>query len=100
MSTFYLYESAPGFTLFQCDTIDETNINTKPIQKQIADFATFAKICHLRVSLIPNFSKAFTPFQTSDVALANSLAIQSGQVTQELVDFLSQNLPPVGKKNR
>lgn len=31
MSTFYFYESAAGFALFQCDSVDETNVKTKQI---------------------------------------------------------------------
>lgn len=31
MSTFYLFESATGFTLFQTDNVDETNIKQKQL---------------------------------------------------------------------
>lgn len=33
MSTFYLFEAAAGFALFQCDSVDETNVKSKQIQK-------------------------------------------------------------------
>lgn len=69
MSTYYLYENAAGLSLFTCDSVDETNIKTKPIQKQFDDFSTFQNICHL---------KAFAPFQTGDTALQNALTISQG----------------------
>lgn len=52
-STFYLYESAAGYALFQCDQVDETNINSKQIKNQLADFSSFTSLCHL----IVNFSR-------------------------------------------
>ncbi|CAD8052834.1 unnamed protein product [Paramecium sonneborni] len=90
MSTFYLFEAAAGLALFQCDSIDETNVKSKQIQKQFSEFGQFTEVCHL---------KAFQPFVSAEIALNNALSIHSGSVTQELVDFLSTNLPPVGKKS-
>jgi hypothetical protein len=46
-----LFESSIGYGLFELKEFDEVNTSVKSIQAQIAEFADFSRIAHLKVNL-------------------------------------------------
>ena len=91
MVLFVLLESAVGFALFELKEFDETSATEATVQKQVSKFETFSKIAHL---------KAFFPFDSAPVTLNNAFKVAQGKVTEELTNFLSENLPLVKKKEK
>lgn len=91
MTLFILFEGAIGYGLFKLKGFDEASSSEKSVQKQIADFETFSTIAQLTVIMI--LTQAFYPFESSNVALSIINTEISGKAPEELITFLSENLP-------
>lgn len=89
MILYLLFETATGYALFEKQEFDEVSTQLTQVQKSISNMESFSKIVRL---------KGFVPFTSADVALKNILAVQEGTITDELKQFLEQNLPKVSKK--
>ncbi|CAH2044949.1 unnamed protein product [Thlaspi arvense] len=92
MATMYLlYESSPGYGLFQVKGLDEIGQNTEAVRSSVSDLSRFGRV----VQLI-----AFHPSESALDSLNQINAVSEGYMTDELRSFLELNLPKVkeGKK--
>ncbi|GFR43940.1 hypothetical protein Agub_g5079 [Astrephomene gubernaculifera] len=91
MATFVLYESAVGYGLFEVTEFDEIGQAVDKVQEAVSDLARFGRIVKMT---------AFKPFPSAADSLEQINAISEAQLTEELKNFLEQNLPKVkeGKK--
>ncbi|KAF4661955.1 snoRNP complex protein nop56 [Perkinsus chesapeaki] len=87
---YLLLETASGYALFVRDQYDELgNVDESVVQTDnLKDFMSLIKL------------RAFLPFTSAEVALANINAIVAGECTDELRDFLSMNLTQSKKKKK
>eukprot|EP01006_Ploeotia_vitrea_P045136 TRINITY_DN66917_c10_g1_i1.p1 TRINITY_DN66917_c10_g1~~TRINITY_DN66917_c10_g1_i1.p1 ORF type:complete len:527 (-),score=343.95 TRINITY_DN66917_c10_g1_i1:50-1597(-) len=90
---FVLFDTSSGFALFEVVGGEEIASNEDAVQKSISDLGKFSKLVKL---------KAFAPFTSAEEALANAQAMEMGELTDFLRNFLEMNLPKAkeGKKNR
>ncbi|KAG2439308.1 hypothetical protein HXX76_004667 [Chlamydomonas incerta] len=91
MATFMLFESAVGYGLFEVGEFDEIGQALDKVQEAVSDMARFGRIVKLT---------AFKPFPSAADSLEQINAISEANLTDELKNFLEQNLPKVkeGKK--
>ncbi|KAG2453509.1 hypothetical protein HYH02_001729 [Chlamydomonas schloesseri] len=91
MATFVLFESAVGYGLFEVAEFDEIGQSLDKVQEAVSDMARFGRIVKLT---------AFKPFPSAADSLEQINAISEANLTDELKNFLEQNLPKVkeGKK--
>ncbi|KAL4513455.1 hypothetical protein Ndes2526A_g07415 [Nannochloris sp. 'desiccata'] len=87
MTTFLLYESASGYGLFEVEKFDEI----AQVQEAVTDIARFGKYVKL---------SAFKPFSSAANALEQINAVSESQMTDDLKNFLSTNLPKVKKEGK
>lgn len=85
-TTFLLYESASGFSLFEVKEFDEISQAADKVQEAVSDMARFGKICKM---------VAFKPFGSAADALEQINAVSESSLTDELKNFLETNLPKV-----
>lgn len=84
MSQFLLHESASGYSLFEVTNADE--LAGEAVQQNVADIQRFGKAVKL---------SAFKPFTSAANALEQINAVSESQVTEDLKNFLTTNLPKV-----
>jgi hypothetical protein len=84
---FVLYESASGFALFDIKGLDEIGQAVDKVQASVSDMQRFGKVAKLT---------AFKPFGNAADALEQINAISESNLTDELKNFVSMNLPKVG----
>ncbi|GFH06734.1 nucleolar protein, component of C/D snoRNPs, partial [Haematococcus lacustris] len=85
-TTFLLYESASGYSLFEVKEYDEISQATDKVFEAVGDMARFGKVCKLT---------AFKPFGSAADALEQINAISESVLTDDLKNFLTTNLPKV-----
>eukprot|EP00798_Chlamydomonas_sp_ICE-L_P020057 gene20057-26775_t len=85
-TTFVLFESASGYSLFEVKEFDEISQSADKMQDAVSDMGRFGKVCKLA---------AFKPFVTAASALEQINAVSESQLTDELKNFLELNLPKV-----
>lgn len=88
MATYYLYETASGYSLFEGKAIEEIGGLLSSIQESITSYKRFKKI----VKLV-----AFLPFTLAEQALENMKEISSGHCHKDLKAFLKMNMPSTSK---
>lgn len=71
MTTFLLFESASGYALFECTSLDEIGATADAVQQSVTDVARFGKAIKLA---------AFKPFTSAANALEQINAISESQV--------------------
>lgn len=86
MALFVLYESASGFALFDIKGLDEIGQAVDKVQASVSDMQRFGKVAKLT---------AFKPFGNAADALEQINAISESNLTDELKNFVSMNLPKV-----
>lgn len=86
MALFVLFEAASGFALFEMKEFDEVSLTVDKVQDSVSDMARFGKVVKLT---------AFKPFTSAANALEQINAISEANLTDELRDFLTMNLPKV-----
>lgn len=84
MTTYVLFESASGYSIFEVSSFDEISQAAEKVQEAVSDLARFGKTCKLT---------AFKPFSSAAIALEQINAISESQLTDELKHFLELNLP-------
>lgn len=84
MTTFVLFESASGFSLFEVKEFDEIGQSADKVQETVSDLARFGKVAKLT---------AFKPFTSAANALEQINAVSESQLTDDLKNFLELNLP-------
>ncbi|OAY68613.1 nucleolar protein 56-like [Ananas comosus] len=84
MALYLLYESAPGYSLFEAHGLDEIGQNTEAVRNSVLDFTRFSKV----VKFV-----GFHPFDSALDALNQCNAISEGIMTDELRNFLEASLP-------
>ncbi|KAF6262555.1 hypothetical protein COO60DRAFT_1282656 [Scenedesmus sp. NREL 46B-D3] len=91
MALFILYESASGFALFDIKGLDEIGQAADKVQESVSDLQRFGKVAKMA---------AFKPFASAADALEQINAVSEAQLTDDLKNFLTMNLPKVkdGKK--
>lgn len=89
MKLYLLFECAVGYALFEREEFDEVNTKLTQVQKNILDFKTFSKSVTL---------EALHSFETGEISLAQIQSIAKGEVSEELTNFLNENLPMKKKK--
>lgn len=89
MKLYLLFECAVGYALFEREEFDEVNTKLTQVQKTITDFKTFSKSVTL---------EALHSFETGEISLNQIQSIAKGEVSEELNNFLSENLPLKKKK--
>jgi nucleolar protein 56 len=87
---FLLYESPLGFALFEKIQADELALNTPEMESALSDVGLFCKLVKLR---------AFKAFESSASALEALNQLAEGECSDQLVNFLSENLPAFKKKS-
>ncbi|PSC74827.1 Nucleolar 56 [Micractinium conductrix] len=86
MSTFLLFESASGFGLFEVTASDELAQGSDAVQRSVESMERFGKSVKLA---------AFKPFTSAANALEQINAVSESQLTDDLKNFLTTNLPKV-----
>eukprot|EP00933_Yihiella_yeosuensis_P005246 TRINITY_DN109725_c0_g1_i1.p1 TRINITY_DN109725_c0_g1~~TRINITY_DN109725_c0_g1_i1.p1 ORF type:complete len:488 (+),score=183.99 TRINITY_DN109725_c0_g1_i1:143-1606(+) len=84
MTLYLLFESAAGYALFLKKEMEETAETEEEVQNALLDPKKFGKMVSIH---------AWTPFQNAEDALNQANSIAAGTPTEELVNFLEQNLP-------
>ncbi|KAF8073028.1 NOP56 [Scenedesmus sp. PABB004] len=84
MALFILYESASGFALFDIKGLDEIGSAADKVQQSVTDMERFGKVAKLA---------AFKPFASAADALEQINAVSEAQLTDDLKNFLTMNLP-------
>jgi nucleolar protein 56 len=84
-----LYESASGFALFDIKGLDEIGSAVDKVQASVTDMQRFGKVAKLT---------AFKPFASAADALEQINAISEANLTDELKNFITMNLPKVGSQ--
>lgn len=69
MALYLLYESAPGYSLFEAHGLDEIGQNTEAVRNSVLDFTRFSKV----VKFV-----GFHPFDSALDALNQCNAISEG----------------------
>lgn len=98
-SSFALYECASGYALFNINYMNDiafnidlySSSNNEEIYNTIANYSNFSKICKLH---------AFQPFTSAENALENMMKISIGELHDDLISFLQQNLPGGGSSSK
>lgn len=88
MATYYLFETASGYSLFEGKAIEEIGGMLASIQESITAYKRFKKI----VKLV-----AFLPFTLAEQALDNMREVSAGHCHKDLKNFLKMNMPSVSK---
>lgn len=83
---FVLYESASGYALFDIKGLDEIGQAVDKVQASVADMQRFGKVAKLT---------AFKPFASAADALEQINAVSEANLTDELKNFVTMNLPKV-----
>ncbi|KAH8740140.1 hypothetical protein FG386_001801 [Cryptosporidium ryanae] len=86
---YVLFESAAGYLLCTINNWEEIGQVTETVIEVCGDPMRFGQIAQF---------SSFYPFLTAEMALDNMINIQSGNVTDDLKTFLTQNLPKKVKK--
>jgi len=86
-----LFESASGFALFDIKGLDEIGQAVDKVQASVSDMQRFGKVAKLT---------AFKPFGSAADALEQINAVSEAQLTDELKNFITMNLPKVGPARR
>lgn len=81
-----LFESASGFALFDIKGLDEIGQAVDKVQASVSDMQRFGKVAKLT---------AFKPFASAADALEQINAVSEANLTDELKNFISMNLPKV-----
>jgi len=84
MSFFLLLESSVGYALFEVVEHDQLGASSEAARNACDDLGLFSKAVKLT---------SFRPFTSAEEGLGQILAVSEGEVTDELVSFLQQNLP-------
>lgn len=84
MKLYVLYESAAGYALFEREEMEAIAVTLPKIQAAVVSMEHFSKLVKL---------KAFLPFLNSEKALENTKAIADSKATEDLIEFLSTNMP-------
>ena len=82
--SYYLYESALGYSLFKLNSVDQISLKDDKIISQIGKFQSFKKM----VSLEANHF-----FHGHGVAWQTIQELKDGKLPESLKEFLSDNLP-------
>lgn len=85
-TSYFLYESAIGYALFEGSGLDEIGASSEAVQQSVLDIARFGRVVKLT---------AFQPFKAAAEALAEITSISEGGLTDELKEFIEMNLPKV-----
>lgn len=85
-----LFESAIGYTLFEIKQWEEVQSNSVEFLKSALEYKTLSESVKLLAS---------HQFATAEEALANIKATTDKEASEELLEFLKENLPSVGKKS-
>ena len=85
-----LFESAIGYTLFEIKQWEEVQSNSVEFLKSALEYKTLSESVKLLAS---------HQFATAEEALANIKALTDKEASEELLEFLKENLPSVGKKS-
>jgi nucleolar protein 56 len=88
MATYYLFETATGYSLFEGKAIEEIGGLLESVQESIVSYKRFKKV----VKLV-----AFLPFTLAEQALENMSQISAGTCPTDLSNFLKMNMPSVSK---
>jgi len=88
MATYYLFETATGYSLFEGKPIEEIGGLLESVQASITSYKRFKKI----VQLI-----AFHPFTSAEQALENMREISAGKCSSDLKAFLKGKMPSLTK---
>mmetsp|Transcript_4672 Transcript_4672/g.14118 ORF Transcript_4672/g.14118 Transcript_4672/m.14118 type:complete len:496 (-) Transcript_4672:385-1872(-) len=91
MTTFVLFESASGFSVFEVKDFDEISASTEKVQEAVSNIERFGKTCKL---------VAFKPFTSAASALEQINAVSESQLTDDLKNFLELNLPKVKSEKK
>ncbi|KAI7841800.1 hypothetical protein COHA_004524 [Chlorella ohadii] len=89
--SFLLFEAASGYGLFEVTAADELAQGVDAVQQAVSNIERFGK----SVKLI-----AFKPFTSAANALEQINAVSESQVTDDLKNFLTTNLPKVKKEGK
>lgn len=81
---YLLYESAAGYALFEVKGAEEIGTLVEKVQASLGEFKRFSKIVSL---------KAFRPFTTAAIGLANMNDVSEGMLNDYLKEFLETNVP-------
>lgn len=88
MATYYLFETATGYSLFEGQAIEQIGGLLESVQSSITSYKRFKKIVQL---------VAFHPFTSSDEALSNMRDISAGKCSSDLKSFLKGKMPSLTK---
>jgi len=89
MASYFLYECAAGYALFEKVEYDETSTSLKQLQKSLETFESFSKMIKL---------KSFRAFQGNEQALANLRTLAESEISDDLRDFLETVLAKTKSK--
>ncbi|PRW20780.1 Nucleolar 56 [Chlorella sorokiniana] len=89
--SFLLFEAASGYGLFEVTAADELAQGVDAVQQAVSNIERFGK----SVKLI-----AFKPFTSAANALEQINAVSESQITDDLKNFLTTNLPKVKKESK
>lgn len=89
MASYFLYECAAGYALFEKVEYDETSTSLKQLQKSLETFESFSKMIKL---------KSFRAFQGNDQALVNLRSLAESEISEDLKDFLETVLAKTKSK--
>ena len=81
MATYYLFETATGYSLFEGKAIEEIGGMLASIQESITSYKRFKKIVKLT---------AFLPFTLAEQALENMREISVGHCPKDLKNFFTK----------
>lgn len=85
-----LFESASGFALFDIKGLDEIGQAVDKVQASVSDMQRFGKVAKLT---------AFKPFASAADALEQINAVSEANLTDDLKNFITVNLPKVGNSS-
>ncbi|KAL4451524.1 hypothetical protein ABPG75_007186 [Micractinium tetrahymenae] len=91
MTQFLLFESASGYGLFEVTASDELAQGSDAVQRSVENMERFGKVVKL---------SAFKPFTSAANALEQINAVSESQITDDLKNFLTTNLPKVKKEGK
>jgi len=81
---YVLFETAPGFLLFEIDGVEDIASFVESMQQSIDDFPSFASSVKM---------SAFLPFKSAEQMLENINAVSEGVLTDDLRGFISTYVP-------
>ena len=88
--TYLLNESSLGIQLFKLNKLDKLSLQDPKVYRQFDDFQSFKQNVSLEASMF---------FHGHGVALQMINELKQGEISQDVLEFISSNLP-TGKKHR